>query len=93
MTVILTSIDTCGALFAAHPDAVNTTGTKEWMTVEVPGAGKPAYFMIIRDAAAPGRYSLRLWPEGYIGDVEPGTEPPGEITDVLTCGIPVARGR
>ena len=96
MTVVLTANDTCEILFDAHPEAVYAEvyegGREEWMIVEVRGTGDPAYFMIVRDTAEPGRYAISVWPEGYLGDIEAGTEPPGEIADVITGGIPLARG-
>lgn len=92
MTLTLTANDTCQALFEAHPEAVYTCGTEQWLTVEVPGTGDPAYYMIVRDTREPGRYAIRMSPEGFLGEIGPGTEPPGEITDILTDGIPLRRG-
>ena len=86
----------CDTLFAAHPDAVYSEvhegGVEEWMTVMLPGAGDPAYFMILRDTTAPGRYAISMWPGGYLGDIEASPLPAGEIRDILTDGIPLRRG-
>ena len=93
---VATACDTCEALFANNPDAVYAEvyedGREEWINVEVRGTGDPAHFMIVRDSARPGRYMIRMWPVGLLGEVEDGTEPPGEITDILTDGIPLRRG-
>jgi hypothetical protein len=96
MTVTLTANDTCDTLFAAHPEAVYTNiyddGTEQLINVMVPCTGAAACYTITRDSACPGRYTISLWPDGFMGEIEPGTEPPGEITDILTDGIPLRRG-
>lgn len=96
MTVITIAVasatDTCDTLFAGNPDAVATLGTAQWITVMVPGTGDPGYYTIIRDTGRPGRYAIRMHPGGLLGEIESGTGPPGEITDILTDGIPLRRG-
>lgn len=93
---VASATGTCDTLFANNPDAVyaevHEGGTEEWINVMVPGTGEPACYMIVRDSAAPGRYSVSMWPAGYLGDIGPGSELPGEIADILTDGIPVRKG-
>ena len=88
---IASASDTCETLFASNPAAVCTDGTEQQITVMVPGTGNHGCYTIVRDLASPGRYTVRMSPGGILGDIEPGAELPGEVADIVTCGIPLRR--